>query len=786
MKMQFDFKPCLWAAMAVLSAAGSEAATSLGVQEPVPGQTTAQVPILMNTDVTAVAMQADILYDESLYTVSDALLGVQPEGVRVESQVIEPGTLRVVVYHRKSSAMGSNVLFQVPLTALAGSVESDPVVITNFKVAGPGGAGVATSLQPKVRLVGLKDGQTVNGRLGIEFSAIASAAEGSISKVDYFVGGERVGTGSGSNFAFRWQPPTSGPFEIVAVAYDSNGVESSTRTIPILVTHVGTFNGAVLGTYAGLVRGQGFSFGNDGYVSMTTTTAGAFTLKLMTGGKTFSSKGTFDAQGNAVVSVPRAKGQAALTVVLAQSSSTAVEQIHGRVADGTFSAVTGKFSGNSFETEFTVDRVVWNAKSRPATMAGNYTILLPAEAGAGVQGAPLGTGFATASVTTAGVVKVSASLADGTKATASSWVSKDGFWPVYASLYKNLGVLMGQLDFTSLEGISDVEGPLKWKRPADPKAAMFKPGFETTLDSVGGLFTKPAANQRLVPLANEGGNASLFLSEGGLGDEPIVRRSTVSAANKVVVPLQGEDRSAVTLTSASGLMAGSFFHPDTQKSVKFQGVVLQPQGLFGGYFLAGSQGGDVVLAPRVDRPPQTGDEAPLGTAPLPVVKIISPAANSTLKSVVGSVVQVKGTAADKQGISKVSYQILHNGELSAVATATGTAAWSFDISVPEGEGGLYAVHVKAEDTAGNESEVATAQFWTPLKKPLVVSVSGPGTVAKGFEGSSEREVGKLLTISAKPNAKKRFLGWTGSVVSSSPNITVLMKEGTSLQANFGE
>ncbi|HEY1083973.1 MAG TPA: hypothetical protein VGE29_17050, partial [Prosthecobacter sp.] len=179
MKMQFDFKPCLWAAMAVLSASGSQAATSLGVQEPVPGQTTAQVPILMNTDVAAVAMQADILYDESLYTVSDALLGVQPEGVRVESQVIEPGTLRVVVYHRKSSAMGSNVLFQVPLTALAGSVGSDPVVITNFKVAGPGGAGVATSLQPKVRLVGLKDGQTVNGRLGIEFSAIASAAEGS-------------------------------------------------------------------------------------------------------------------------------------------------------------------------------------------------------------------------------------------------------------------------------------------------------------------------------------------------------------------------------------------------------------------------------------------------------------------------------------------------------------------------------------------------------------------------------------------------------------------------------
>lgn len=773
------FMLSVWGAFSAGSGLG---ATSVGIQEPVPSRSkSGQVPVTLASDTAVVALQADVQFSAAQYVASPALAGSQPDGVHVESAEIEPGVLRVVVYHRSHGALAGDVMFRLPLEAKSGVVADSPVILTNLIVAGQNGASIATGIQPTVRLVNLRDDQKVNGRFGVELSANVAATGGTIQKVEYYVGGVLVGEGLGSTYSFLWMPTESGPFEITAIAYDSNGFQASTRTIPILVSHVGTYDGPVLGTYAGLVRAPSFSFSQEGYASMTSTTKGAFTLKLLMGGKTLSGKGQFDAAGNATVSLSRGKGVSPLTVVLAHSSDPQVDQIHGRVADGPFA--NGRFSGHSFQSEFVADRMIWNAKTLPATQKGSYTVLLPFSESAVAEGAPLGTGFATAVVAPAGTVKATLTLADGTKATVSSQVSKDGTWPLYASLYKNQGVLLGEMKFESAEGVGDVEGDLDWSRPADAKAALFKPGFLTQAPAVGGLFVKPLVNQTLVPAANLGGNLNVFLSNGGLADT-MAELATLQSTNKALVPLQSALRTTFLPVGSSGLMSGSFFHPDTQKSVKYQGVVLQEQGLFAGFFLGTGQAGDVRVAANGELPENAGD--PLGEKPLPVVKITAPKANSTLKEVVGGAVQVTGTAADKQGIEEVTYQVLHNGVLSAPAAATGTTGWSFEIPVGSGEGGLYVVHVKATDTAGDESDVVTAQFWTPLKGDLNITVNGPGTVAKGFEGTSQRDVGKLVTIAAKPNAKKKFLGWTGSVVSSAPTLTVLMEDSLTLQANFGD
>lgn len=764
------------------------AATALGVREPTPNASTAaQVPVELSTTTAAVAMQADVLFDSSKFNVSDAVEGTQPDGVKVQSHLIEPGRLRVVVHHRSSGALGSDVVFQVPLTAKTGVVSDDPIVLTNFIISGQGGGTLTTTLLPKVRVVNLRDGQNLNGRLGIELTATASATAGTISKVEYFVGGLKIGEGAGTNFSFLWTPPTSGPFEVVAVAYDSNGQQSSTRTIPVIVTHVGTFAGAVLGNYFGLVRGQTFSFANDGYVTMTSTTTGNFTLKLLTGGKTWSGSGKFDTNGNATITISRGVGVRALTIVLAHSSTPPVDQIHGRVADGPFA--DGKFSTNTFQTEFTVDRVVWKLKTREAPQNGAYTMLLPAHDDALLQNAPLGTGYGTVTVGKDGGAKLTGSLADGTTVTASSFLSKDGVWPLYASLYTNKGVILGQQTFADVSGVSDFDGPLTWMRPADAKAAMFKTGFTTESDAVGSRFSKPAINARLFPMQNVGGNSQLFLTEGGLTNG-LTRFVTLSAANKAVVPLQAADAATLLPAPTTGLFTGSFLHPDVQKATPIKGAVLQKQKLAAGYFLAGTNGGDMRYAANAVLPPGAGDEGSIGTAPLPTVKITSPAANSTLAAVVGGVVQIKGTATDKQGISRVKVQVLHDGVLSAEATATGTTAWTYDLPVASGEGGHYTVFAKAIDSsaAEDESEVVTHSFWAPLKSALNVAVNdlSKGSVSAGYLGSTQRDVGKLVTITATPKAKKKFLGWTGSLTSSSPKITVQMKVGTTLTANFGD
>ncbi len=772
---------------ASLVAGETLAATALGVREPTPpGGTSAQVPVTFASDAAAVALQADVLFDEDLYTVSDAVGGTQPEGVQVQSRLLEPGRLRVIVFHRSSGALGSDVVFMVPLEAVSGKVADDPVVITNILVAGQGGGTLTSTLLPKVRLGGLRG--TMNGRRGIEFSAQASATDGTISKVEYYVGGVKVGEGSGPGFTFLWMPDANGPFEVTAVAYDSNGQQSSSRSFPVIVTHVGTYAGTVLGSYFGLVRGPQFSFANDGYVTMTSTTTGSYTLKLLIGGKTWSASGKFDANGNATAKIVRGKGIKDLTIVLAHSSTPPVDQIHGRVADGTFA--DGKFTGHTFETEFTVDRVVWKLKTREAPQHGSYTMLMPAHDDAATQKAPLGTSFGTVTIGKDGSAKLVGTLADGSPGfTTSSFLSKDGLWPLYASLYANTGVLLGTLAFADLEDISDFDGPLTWFKPANSKAAAFKDAFLTEVDGLGSRFTKPALNTRLFPLANLGGNSLLHLTQGGLLTD-LARLTTLSAANKAVIPLQDADAAALTPVPTTGLLSGAFLHPQLQKSVKFSGVVFQKQDLAAGFFPGGPLGGDMRFAANPALPPVAGDAGPIGTNPLPVVKITSPAVNSTLKSVTGGIVQVKGTASDKQGIASVQVQVLHNGVLSPAAAATGTLNWTFDVPIAANDGGLYTLLVKAVDSspAADESEVLTHSFWTPFKSALTVAVNDPakGSVSTGYLGTTQRDVGKLLTLTATPKPKKKFLGWTGSLVSSSPKITVLMKPGTTLTANFGD
>ncbi len=774
-----------------MSATGTHAATALGVRETTPEASSASlVPVSLTSDGAVVALQADVLYDEDLYTVGDATGGPQPEGVKVESRKVGDGLLRVVVYHRSNGVLGNDVVFMVPLVAKAGVVDPDPVVLANFHVSGQGGNKLTPTLLPKVRLVGLRN-NGMNGRQGIELSAIASATDGNITKVEYYVGGDKVGESSEPNFAFLWQPPTSGPFEIMAIAYDSNGQEVSSRTIPIIVTHVGTYaaGSPVVGSYYGLVRGQSFSFANDGYVTMTTAVNKSFTLKLLVGGKTWSGAGTFNNDGNATIQVKRT-GMTPLTVVLAHSSAAAVDQIFGRVADGSFVSANAKFTGNTFETEFTVNRVVWKLKTREAPQNGVYTMLMPVHVDAVAQKAPRGTGFGTVTVGKNGSAKLVGTLADGSPGiTASSFLSKDGFWPVYASLYTNKGVILGDVAFAEIEDNSDFNGALTWMRPADTKAAMFKLGFGTTLDSLGSRFVKPGVNSRLFPLANVGGNSLLFLSEGGLPAE-MERLLTLTAANKGIVPTQGADIATFVPAPATGLVAGTFLHESTQKSVAYKGAVLQKQNLAAGFFAAGPFGGDMAFNANPDLLPGTGDSGPIGTAPLPVVKITAPAANSTLKTVVGNVVQVKGTASDKQGIANVKIQVLHNGVLSPAVNAVGTTAWTYNLDVPNGEGGYYTIFAKATDNAAaaDESEVLTHSFWVPLKSALVVVVNDAtkGGVTTGFLGSTQRDVGKMVTITATPKSKKKFVGWTGSVVSPSPKITVMMKVGTTLTATFSD
>ena len=770
---------------ASLALAGTAlAGTSIGVLEPSPaGGTSAKTGVELVTDQAAVALQVDALFDDAKYKADSALDGAQPTGVLVQSRLVAPGQLRIVVYHRSGASISSDLLFQIPLTAKSGVVGDDPIVLANYIVSGQGGGALPIGLLPSVRLVNVKDGEQVNGRIGIELSSKAASTSAAVAKVDYYVGGQYVGTGTGTTFSFVWFPPTSGPFEVKAVAFDSKGQQGESRTIPITVQHVGTFAGAITGTYQGLIRTPTFDFAKNGYASLTSSTTGAFTAKLTLGGVLISTAGKFDANGIANVTIPKTTTRPAWQLTLTESSLASVSQIQGRLTDGTITG--GRVTGSTFIANFTADKITWDGKLKKPAQAGAYTMILPASSLAAAQAAPLGDGFATASVTTTGVVSMAGKLADNTAWSQSTYLSKDGVWPLYALLYSSKGMAIGDMTFRNVTGVSDIDGTVDWFRPATVTTAVvpFKPGFHTQADAVGSHFVKPAANIRLMTTPNAGGNTQLTLQDGGLTSS-LVDLGTLKTSHTFTVPYQSSEKPSLTVVSTTGALSGSFIHPFTQLATPFYGALLQKQNMGMGYFMSGLLSGGFSVEPNPQFTLAPKDSLAIGVVPLPVVKFVKPVAESTLPTAATIVISGTATPGTKKVLAAVEVQVLHNGVLTAPTAATGLASWTYNLTVPTGDGGRYQVFAKVRDTAGSESDILEQGFWVAKKSALIVSVSGPGSVTTGYLGTTQRDTDKLVTITATPASKKKFIGWTGSVVSSSAKITFMMKDGMSLTANF--
>ncbi len=95
------------------------------------------------------------------------------------------------------------------------------------------------------------------------------------------------------------------------------------------------------------------------------------------------------------------------------------------------------------------DREVFNARTNPATnYNGRYTLVLPPAANAPTN-SPGGYGYATLTNSTAGEAVVAGRLGDGTPFSQSVPISRDGYIPLYASLYARTGSVQGWLNVTN-------------------------------------------------------------------------------------------------------------------------------------------------------------------------------------------------------------------------------------------------------------------------------------------------------------------------------------------------
>lgn len=322
---------------------------------------------------------------------------------------------------------------------------------------------------------------------------------------------------------------------------------------------------AIQGSYAGLFReDDALRPGRAGFFNVSVTDRGKYSGKLVLAGKSYSFTGQLDAERNATNTILR-KGTSALVVELSFGGGDS-DQVSGRVTDGIWQAPLLGYR-NSF-----------NAKTSPAPLAGNYTMIIQGQSDPNLG--PEGHGFGTVKVDGYGQASFAGTLADGTKVSQKVVLSKNGQWPFHGALYGGQGTIQGWLILTN-RTTNDIRGSLGWIKPAQPKAKLYPSGFTGETTTLGSQYDRPATSTNRVLNLTQ---TKLIFSGGGLSSA-LTNIITLSERNKVG-NLSGSKLS-MSISTSSGLYGGTVVNPATGKPSSFKGAVLQNQN-GGAGFLAGT------------------------------------------------------------------------------------------------------------------------------------------------------------------------------------------------------
>lgn len=366
------------------------------------------------------------------------------------------------------------------------------------------------------------------------------------------------------------------------------------------------------GTYNGLALSSGATVKahhNNGFVNVVIQKTGAFTGKLTIDGLTLPYTGVIGNGG-----IARFGTNAADKIRVERPNKPAFEI--GFVLDVTKNAPRNKITGTVTEyrraaivatAAIEADRVGFDGKtpatSVPATYLENkgvYTVIFPAQSnqpGFTAQDFPQGDGVGTASIKANGTITLAATLADGTKVTASGLLWKDLVWPFYAELYAKAGSIGGNITLNSTLPESDFSGPeLFWFRPFQ-NVQHYPYGWPEGLSTVveGAKYVVSTTASSLpgpLPAINAtNGNADLKFFDGLLSQD-LSYGVNIDSKDKVTYPTSTGKAVTLTIAQATGLFTGTFTDTNGTKPT-FTGVIYQKGVGRGGY------GHFLSVAPKV-------------------------------------------------------------------------------------------------------------------------------------------------------------------------------------------
>jgi hypothetical protein len=227
----------------------------------------------------------------------------------------------------------------------------------------------------------------------------------------------------------------------------------------------------------------------------------------------------------------------------------------------------------------------------PAAQTGRFTARLnpPANPAAG----PAAGGYAMVNIVASGAVTITGKLADGTALSSGALLQDDGaiawYNPLYATVAPRAGYLAGPAKFDRAGGDQAVLGQLDWRKPTQVSAA----GFAQALTLDGSTYIAPLAGLRALAIQDANGTLECSL-DGALYPNPL----HLSTRNLFTVDLPNSTHLALTLTKLTGAVTGRFYDPVARKYRALNGVILQAQGEFSGFYPAADHAAEWWVAPH--------------------------------------------------------------------------------------------------------------------------------------------------------------------------------------------
>jgi hypothetical protein len=184
-----------------------------------------------------------------------------------------------------------------------------------------------------------------------------------------------------------------------------------------------------------------------------------------------------------------------------------------------------------------------------------------------------------------GTVKWTGALADGSKVTQTTALSRQGLWPLHASLYNGNGLAIGWM-LTSSAGL---DGQVLWLRPSGYYAKSTSQGFINDVAPIGSPY-RPSASP-IIPLNS--GSGLLTFSSPALAS-PYMSSVFLDPRNRLTSA--DASKPSLKLNAASGLLTGTAQIPHLGK-VSIQGVLVQDRNAAAGFFSSPTRTGQVRLEP---------------------------------------------------------------------------------------------------------------------------------------------------------------------------------------------